>query len=253
MIFDIQKASLTKRFSAWLLDVILLAVLAVGMGALLSDALGYDGYSEQVDAAYEKYEKQYGVQFDIDYETYTSLTPAEKENYDAAQKALSQDREAVQAYTMVMELTMVILSLGLFGAYLILELAVPLYLKNGQTVGKKVFGIALMRKDSVKVTPLMMFVRTVLGKYTLETMIPVLVIIMLVFNIAGLFSVLLIGLILLAQVILLFANKNHCVIHDLMACTIPVDLSSQMIFESPEALLEYKKQHHADHVTRQDY
>ncbi len=253
MIFDIQKASLTKRFSAWLLDVILLAVLAVGMGALLSDALGYDGYSEQVDAAYEKYEKQYGVQFDIDYETYTSLTPAEKENYDAAQKALSQDREAVQAYTMVMELTMVILSLGLLGAYLILELAVPLYLKNGQTVGKKVFGIALMRKDSVKVTPLMMFVRTVLGKYTLETMIPVLVIIMLVFNIAGLFSVLLIGLILLAQVILLFANKNHCVIHDLMACTIPVDLSSQMIFESPEALLEYKKQHHADHVTRQDY
>lgn len=253
MIFDIQKASLTKRFSARLLDVILLAVLAVGMGALLSDALGYDGYSEQVDAAYEKYEKQYGVQFDIDYETYTSLTPAEKENYDAAQKALSQDREAVQAYTMVMELTMVILSLGLLGAYLILELAVPLYLKNGQTVGKKVFGIALMRKDSVKVTPLMMFVRTVLGKYTLETMIPVLVIIMLVFNIAGLFSVLLIGLILLAQVILLFANKNHCVIHDLMACTIPVDLSSQMIFESPEALLEYKKQHHADHVTRQDY
>lgn len=253
MIFDIQKASLTKRFSAWLLDVILLAVLAVGIGALLSDALGYDGYSEQVDAAYEKYEKQYGVQFDIDYETYTSLTPAEKENYDAAQKALSQDREAVQAYTMVMELTMVILSLGLLGAYLILELAVPLYLKNGQTVGKKVFGIALMRKDSVKVTPLMMFVRTVLGKYTLETMIPVLVIIMLVFNIAGLFSVLLIGLILLAQVILLFANKNHCVIHDLMACTIPVDLSSQMIFESPEALLEYKKQHHADHVTRQDY
>lgn len=253
MIFDIQKASLTKRFSAWLLDVILLAVLAVGIGAVLSNVFGYDTYAEKIDAAYEKYEKQYGVQFDIDYETYTSFTPAEKENYDAAQKALSQDQEAMQAYSMVLILTMAILTLGLLGGYLILEFFVPLYLKNGQTVGKKVFGIALMRKDSVKVTPLMMFVRTVLGKFALETMIPALVIIMLMFNIAGLFSVLLIGLILLAQVILLFANKNHCVIHDLMACTIPVDLSSQMIFDSPEALLDYKKQHHAEQVARQDY
>ena len=36
MIYDVQKASMLKRISAWLLDIILLLVLTVGLGALIS-------------------------------------------------------------------------------------------------------------------------------------------------------------------------------------------------------------------------
>ena len=53
--YDLQKASMFKRISAYLFDVILLSIVAVLCMLALSAVLGYDGYSETVDAAYDKY------------------------------------------------------------------------------------------------------------------------------------------------------------------------------------------------------
>ena len=99
----------------------------------------------------------------------------------------------------------------------------------------------------------MMFVRTVLGKYTLETMIPVLIIIMLLFQMVGLMGTIVIGFILLLQVILLIVTRTNSAIHDMIACTVAVDMASQMIFDSPEALLEYKKRISAELANRAEY
>ena len=120
-------------------------------------------------------------------------------------------------------------------------------------MGKKIFGIALMRTDGVKVTPFMMCVRTILGKYTVETMIPILIVIMLLFQLVGVGGTLVIALILLAQIIALFATSTNSAIHDLFACTVAVDMASQRMFESPEALLEYKKRLSAEAANRADY
>ena len=46
MICDLQKASLLKRASAFLLDIILLIVLATGVGLLVSVITGFDGYNQ---------------------------------------------------------------------------------------------------------------------------------------------------------------------------------------------------------------
>ena len=62
-------------------------------------------------------------------------------------------------------------------------LFVPLKLGNGQTIGKKVFGIGVMRVDGVQLTTIQLFIRTILGKFTLETMIPVYIVLMIFFNI----------------------------------------------------------------------
>ena len=40
MIYDLQKASMWKRVSAWLFDTILLSIVAVGFAFLLSTILG---------------------------------------------------------------------------------------------------------------------------------------------------------------------------------------------------------------------
>ena len=58
MIYDLQKASPLKRASAWLLDIILLVILACGIGMVLSAALNYDQHSQTLAACYEKYEKE---------------------------------------------------------------------------------------------------------------------------------------------------------------------------------------------------
>ena len=50
MIYDLQRASMWKRISAWLLDAILLCIVTTLMAFLLSIALNYDSYSQRLDA-----------------------------------------------------------------------------------------------------------------------------------------------------------------------------------------------------------
>ncbi len=247
MDYDFQKASLMKRLPAWLLDIILLVTLAVGAMTLVADVLDMDTHIGKMEEVYTRYEEEYGIDFSTTQEEFEKMSDEEWAIYETAAKALSEDEEANAIYTKVMTLSLTILSLGLLGAFAVLEFLIPLWLKNGQTLGKKAFGIALMRKDSVKITPFMLFARTLLGKYTIETMIPVLIGLMLFFGYIGSLGLLLIGLILLAQVIVPLVTRNKTAIHDILACTVAVDMNSQMIFDSPEALLEYQKELHADY------
>ena len=68
VIYDLQKASMWKRISAFLFDFIMIAIVAVGIILLLSSVLGYDTYTDKLETFYEKYETEYGVDFDISAE-----------------------------------------------------------------------------------------------------------------------------------------------------------------------------------------
>ena len=84
-------------------------------------------------------------------------------------------------------------------------------------------------------------------------MIPVLIVIMIFFNKIGLLGTLILGGLSLVQIILLIVTETNSVIHDLMAKTVVVDMTSQMIFNSEEEMIEYKQKRHAEMVARQDY
>ena len=253
MIYDLQKASMLKRISAWLLDIILLTIVAAGFALLFSGLFGFDAHNEALNNAYAKYEQQYGIQFDITQESYDSLSQEQKDLYQAAYDSLSIDHEAVYAYNMLMQLSILIVTLGIFFAYLLLEFAVPLWLKHGQTVGKKIFGIAVMRADGVQLGAVALFVRTVLGKYTIETMIPVYILLMLFFGAMGLTGTLVLFALLAAQVCCLSFTKTNSAIHDLLAGTVVVDMASQTIFRTTEELISYQKKVAAERAARQTY
>lgn len=255
---DLQKASMLKRISAFILDVILLAVAITGFAFFLSAVTGYDSYRERLSDIEVSYWAQYGVEDpnndkSISLSEYEAFTDEQKKNYELASVALSKDAEAKRANEMIVNLTLVITSISILLGYLLLEFAVPLMFKNGQTIGKKIFGIALMRNDGVKINTVMLFVRTVLGKYTIETMVPVFLIIMILFFGAGIVGLAVLLLIGVLELVMLCITKTRSCIHDLLAYTVAVDMQSQMIFESPEALLEYKKKLHADVVADSDY
>lgn len=253
MIYDLQKASMWKRISAWLFDMILLVILVVGVACLLSMALGYDGYVQRMNDCYTRVEEQYGVDLGISLEESEKMSEEEARKYQEAYDALNADPEAVYVFNMIIRLTLVIASLSMLLGFLILEFVVPLLFKNGQTLGKKIFGVAVMRTDGVKVSVLQMFVRTFLGKYTIETMIPVLILTMIFFGTIGVVGIAILGLILLLQVIMMIATSTNSAIHDKLAGTVTVDYASQMIFDSADAMIEYKKQVHAQMASRQDY
>ena len=166
MLFSIQKANMWKRFAAWMLDAILVMILATGAVSGVSALLGYDAQYQVVNDGYARYEAQYGVSLDISYEEYGALSEAERKNWDAAANALRTDEAVLEAYSNVIGLTLLITALSVLVAVVICEFVVPLFLHNGQTVGKKIFGLCLIRNDGVKVNNLQLLTRALLCKGT---------------------------------------------------------------------------------------
>lgn len=253
MHLDIQKANIWKRISAALLDVILLSVLVAFLAMLLSSVLGFDTYNNALDECYKKYETKYGITFDLTIDDYNAMTQEQVALYNSAYEEFSQDVDAIYNFNMIIRLTITIASISILLGYLALEFAVPLLLKEGRTLGKKVFGIGLMRTHGIRVTPVALFIRTFLGKFTIETMIPVLIILMIFWGTIGIVGPLVIAGILLLQLILLATSRSNSVIHDRLSDTVVVDMESQMIFDTEDDLIEYTKRIHAEKASKQVY
>ena len=253
MVYDLQKASMWKRIAAWMFDGILVATLAVGFGLLLSLLLGYDSHNQKMETSFAAYESQYGVVFDISQEEYLAMTDDQRQNYDDAYGALVSDEEFLYAYNMSLNLTLVITTVSILLSMIAWEFVLPLVFGNGQTLGKKIFGLGLVRVDGVKVNNLQLFTRALLGKFTLETMLPVYILVLLFWGSIGILGTAVLLALGAAQILCVVISKSNSFIHDLLAGTAVVDISSQVIFQSAEDLLEYRKKVAAEQAARQTY
>ncbi|MBQ8718214.1 MAG: RDD family protein [Clostridia bacterium] len=253
MISDLQKANMLKRISAYIFDFILLVTLAVGIAALLSGMLGYDDYTAQRQELRAEFEAQWGVSFDIPEEDYAKLTDEQRALYDEAYTTFATDEKVNGLDVKIINLTLLITVLSVLIPYLLLEFWVPLLFGHGRTLGKKIFSIAVMRVDGVRLSTFQLFVRTVLGKYTLETMIPLFLALLLIFTIMPLACMVGLALLALLQLSFLLTSPARTVIHDMIAGTVTVDFASQMIFDTPEELLAYKEKLHAEAAQRAAY
>lgn len=250
---ELQKASFWKRISAWLFDVIITGILAVGLAVALSLVLGYDSYNQTVETAYEKYEQEYGITFEIPTQEYEALSEADRQRYDAAYDALMQDEQAMYAYSMMLNLVLIIASVSILLAMLVWEFAIPLWLGSGRTLGKKIFGLGLVRQDCVKLTTLQLFARTVLGKCTVETLLPVYMLLLSIWGVMGVAGPVVLLALFGGQMLCLIFTRSRSAIHDLLAGTAVVDISSQRIFESTDDLIAYQKKIAAERAARADY
>ena len=239
--------------AAWLLDMILVAILAVGAAAGVSSLMDYEGTAAKLDGVYDDYGTRYGVNLRITQAEYAALTEEKRESFNSALEAMNGDEAALLLYNKLINTTVMIVTLGLLIGIMIMEFFVPLILKNGQSVGRKCFGIGLMREDGVKLSTMQLFVRSLLGKYTLCSMLPGYLLILLVFGKLGLVGLLILFGLLVTQLCLLAFSRNHGGIPDQMAATVQVDLASQKIFESSEDLIAYTQKIHADRARRQKY
>lgn len=266
MIYDLQKASLLKRISAALFDFVMLTVVFTGCMLLISSIVNYDGYSQNLSdrlaEIHESHnitelEKEYEVKFsEYQYmldEERAKLPTEVQDAFNACNEEISEDKQIIKLYETIMSLSLVIVSIGLLIAFLILEFAVPLYFKNGQTLGKKIFSIAVMQIDCVKIPTKVLFIRTILGKYTIGTMVPVLMLLALFFGFIPLVPIVIIFGIFLIQIVMLVTTKTNSLIHDHLASTVVVDFQSQMIFESAKAKEEYVLRIHEEKASNEEY
>lgn len=254
---DLQKASVWKRIAAGILDLILVIILATGFGSAISAISGYDNWSKTVEDKLNYYSEKYDVKPGMSMQEYEAMSPEEQKAYDqrakAADQELNGDQEALKAYAMTQNLVLIIVTGGILLAMLVVEFIVPLIFKNGQTLGKKVFSLCLVRIDGVQLNGYQHFIRAILGKFAVETMIPVYVAILLFQQKpAGLLLIAVLAM-LIAQCVIFAVNRNNSLIHDLMAGTAVVDYGSQKIFKTTDDLIAYQKKLAADRALRQDY
>ena len=84
-------------------------------------------------------------------------------------------------------------------------------------------------------------------------LIPVYIIIMIFFNSIGIVGITVLAALLLIELICLAKSKTVSLLHDVLGCTVAVDMASQMIFNSREELLAYVTKVHSERAAHSDY
>ncbi len=184
---------LLKRFSSGLFDLVILLLLSFFFIFLLSRLLHFNYYETSLidyDRAYEDLIEPWGVGNDY-------------------KKTLFQ--------------AFFILLFGVFIAFFLLEFIFPIIFKDGRSIGKRVFllSIASTRYSGVKVFSL--FIRSIIGKYLVETLPLLLSILMFLFNLNPTIFVVLGICVWMVNIILLFAFPKGRMIHDILAFTYVVE------------------------------
>lgn len=254
MIYELQKASILKRISAAILDFFLIVILGAGVMYLMAVITGIGAYSETVQKYYTEYGEKHNVNLLISQEEFEAQTEEYQMRYKEAMKDFFDNEEAKKAYHNVLTLPLLIITFSVLIPVVIAELVIPLCLKNGRTLGKKVFNLGVVFKNSVKMSNFALFVRAILGKYTIEMMVPVMLLYMVFYNnILGITGLIVLGLLLVLQIVLLIATKTNACIHDVLANTAVVDMQTQMVFDSYDDLVQYKEELHQEEVKKATY
>lgn len=246
MNYSLQKAGMWKRISAFMCDGVLTVFLAMIFAICLLSAFNYDEKGARFEEYRTYYAEQYGIDPDMTEEEYEELTEEQKlvydENLKKANEALSKDKEAQKLYSTLLSLLVLTISLSLLFSDLILFFLVPLLFKNGRTLGKKVFGLAVVRTNSVKISNPILFVRSILGRYAMETMFPLAIAFMIIGGLLGTVGLIVLLLFVVLEVFVMIHTKaTRSCIHDLLSDSVVVDYNSQRIFNSQEELIEYQK------------
>ncbi len=151
-------------------------------------------------------------------------------------------------------MTFMIVSTSVLIAYVLLELIVPLLFKNGQTLGKKIFGLAVIRTNAVRLDGQAHFIRSIIGKCTIEVLVPISLLLMVYFGKLGIVGLAVVFLLAVLQIFVLCGtSRTRSAIHDLISDTVVVDMATQEIFNSFEELMAYKNKLHEELTSKSDY
>lgn len=243
-----------------MIDTVLMIFLALAFSLITHTIFKVDERIDKVNAFKTQYAQDYGVDLELAQKDPSTVTKEEKADYDEnykkfeeMNKAISKDKAAQEANADFLSSLLASFAISLFASNLVLNFVVPLLFKYGRTIGKRVFGLAVIRSNGVKISPPVLFVRSVVGLYAMETMFPLIIVMMIWFGMLGIIgTIILIGFAIL-QLSCLFATQAHQPIHDLLTDSVVVDMASQTIYETNEELIEAQKAEAAEKAASEEY
>ena len=250
---ELQRADFWKRLSAFMFDTMMIILAAVGIAAIMSLFMNYEEHYNTIETIEAECAAKYGINTDLTAEEYEQLSGEEKQRYLEADAEFGSNPLVADAYNKLLTLTLLTITFSLLIAYVGLEFVVPIFLKHGRTLGKKIFGLAVMRTNGVKLDGQAHFIRSIIGKYTMETMVPVYIILMIIFGNLGPIGTLMLIAFLILEIAVYASTRTRSTVHDLVSDTVVVDMASQMIFESYNDLMAYKTKLHEEEANKKEY
>ena len=247
MAISIQKANFWKRISAFMFDAIITIMFAMGFFVIINVFSGYDQKAAEVNAYYTQYEELYGIDFNISEEAFNQLTNEQQSVYTEANTALQNDPGFQAATQAIFRLTILMYGGGSLIAFILWYFVIPLFFGYGRTMGKRIFGLAVIRTNGVKVSIPVLFIRTVVGFFAIETVVPI------AFLTMGIVGWIAIVLLFVLQVWVLISTQTNSSIHDLLTDTVVVEFMSQQIFDTQEDLMHFIQEEHAKAVETAEY
>ncbi len=155
--------------------------------------------------------------------TFTTLEKFYLEEYDQALKFLSIDNECLTLSRKITVATVVEVLVSLTIPFLIFYLILPLCLKNGATLGKKLMGVGVAsRRDGFAPKKSQILIRFLVF-YIFEFIL----------------SIFTLGIPLFVTFTMMFFSKEKICIHDYLAATICVDTKQCLIFKNEEEFKDY--------------
>ena len=245
MSFSLQKASFWKRISAFMFDGMMLVVISLAIMIGLHAILKVDAKIDRLETYRLEYATEMGLDLNISNEAYDAFTEEERKAYDDLyvefNKQLSQNEEVMNLNAEILALISLTITISLLLGTAIWYFVIPLFLKNGVTLGKKIFGLAVIRTNGVKLTNPILFARSLIGFYAIETMFPLTLLFMTFFGSLGIVGLITPVLFFILQIGVIAYTKTNSSIHDLLTDTVVVDMASQQIFETQEERTEFDK------------
>lgn len=232
-VYEINKAPALKRLAAWLIDMIIVIVLASGFTWLGS--MTYSKVSKNLDQKYI----EHGIYLpdstqpsgykacELKYDD--NGVAIETDSCTISWKAFYADEEAVKLTRMANNCVVANIGVGTLIAVLLVEFMCPLLFKKTQaTPGYWIMHIGIIGKDCIKAKPLPLFARAVIGRWAIEVMVPVLCVLYIMSNIgAGLYGTIALFVFVLVEACFMAFTKNRVAIHDAISNTVPVDADQQ--------------------------
>lgn len=229
--------SFSKRIGAFILDFICIIIILVGLCLLFSVLFGYDQTNEALDLKYI----EYGIKY-YDEENNLLITKGTDEELALLWNLFDQDAEAVHLWERIVDLSLIIPILSLTLSMLIFEFLIPLIMKHGRSIGRYVFKIGLITNEEIEVKGIHLFIRFLFGKLIINSLIPLICLLLVYLNLANFLSVMILFCILIINLAFIIFSKNHIGISDRLAKVYPCEMEGQTFFNSVEELNKKKQE-----------
>ena len=168
-----------------MLDTVALVFLLFAFILVTNPLFKMDAHSKKLNDYQTHYAQEYKVDLELAAKNPATLTEEEKaaydannEKYKAMNEAMAKDKAVQAANADVIIAFTGSFAVSVFFSTLVLQFFVPLLFKDGRTLGKRVFGLAVIRTNGVKISTPVLFIRSMVGTFAIETMFPIAILLM---------------------------------------------------------------------------